>query len=113
MQGATEFSSMAKESDENSMPVSALPEEEEAETKNSKGGFFTPVVVDEEEKMLQYARGLSFEQRIVFDKAVRFCKLVKRSKKDPTILINPPQLIVTGNNIDCICLLNYFNTLYA
>merc|ERR1711929_22937 len=30
MQGATEFSSMAKESDENSMPVSALPEEEEA-----------------------------------------------------------------------------------
>ena len=47
--------------------------------------------------MLEYARSLSFEQRIIFDKIVHFCKEVLRSKRGANINPNPPQLIVKGN----------------
>ena len=58
--------------------------------------MFKPVIVDEPEIMLQYARGLSFEQRIVFDQIVKFCKSVLRSKRGALVEIIPPQIIVTG-----------------
>ena len=83
-----------------SLDTTELPEEDsEPKNSNSKGSFFRPVVVDEDELMLKYARGLSFEQRIAFDKIVDFCKLVKRSKEGSSVEIHPPQLIVTGNNV--------------
>jgi hypothetical protein len=73
--------------------------EEDPQPKNIKsdGMFFKPIVVDEDEIMLEMARSLSFEQRIVFDKLIRFCKMILRSSKGAHIPIIPPNLIVTGN----------------
>ena len=53
-------------------------------------------MVDEEDVMLKYARSLSFEQRIVFDKIMKLCKAVLRSNNGADIIPNPPKLIVTG-----------------
>ena len=52
--------------------------------------------------MLQLSRSLSFEQRIVFDKIVRFCKEVLRSEKGANIIPNPPQMIVKGKSYNDI-----------
>ena len=73
------------------------------ESKNvrSDGCVFKPIVVDEEDQMLQHARSLSFEQRIVFDKIVTFCKSVLRSNNGAAIVPKPPKLIVTGKIIKC------------
>ena len=60
--------------------------------------MFKPIIVDELEVMLQFARSLSFEQRIPFDKLIKFCKEVKRSNQGATIAIKPPQMIIKGKN---------------
>ena len=85
------------------MDSTELPDDEndsKKEKKNSKpdGCLFKPIVVDEEEVMLNHARSLSFEQRIVFDKIVKFCKSVLRSYNGADIVPNPPKIIVTGKN---------------
>ena len=46
--------------------------------------------------MLKHARSLSFEQRVVFDKIVKFCKSVLRSNNGADVIPNPPNMIVTG-----------------
>ena len=80
------------------MDTSVLPEEEPA-PKNIKsdGCLFKPIVVDEDEYMLERVRSLSFEQRIVFDKFVKFTKSVLRNLKGASIVPIPPNIIVTGN----------------
>ena len=80
-----------------SLDTNELPSDE-SEMKNvqSDGSMFKPIIVDEPEVMLQYARSLSFEQRIVFDKVVKFCKEVVRYKKGAKIYPKPPQLIIKG-----------------
>ena len=56
--------------------------------------------MDDPDLMLEYARSLSFEQRIVFDKIIKFCKQVKRSNKGEAAAVpKPPQLIVKGKYI--------------
>ena len=85
--------------EENSEPIDTtkLPEEEpSAGNIKSTGCLFRQVIVDEHEVMIQYARSLSFEQRIVFDPVIKFCKEVKRLKKGGKGSPNPPQLIVKG-----------------
>ena len=80
------------------MDTSVLPEEEPA-PKNIKsdGCLFKPIVVDEDEYMLERVRSLSFEQRIVFDKFVKFTKSVLRNLKGASVVPIPPNIIVTGN----------------
>ena len=80
------------------LDTTVWPEEDpQPKTIKSDGMFFKPIVVDEDEVMLEMARSLSFEQRIVFDKLIRFCKMILRSFKGAHIPIIPPNLIVTGN----------------
>ena len=81
-----------------SLDTNELPKDK-SEMKNIKsdGSLFKPIVVDEPEIMLQHAKSLSFEQRIVFDQVVKFCKEVMRSKKGAKIYPKPPQLIAKGN----------------
>ena len=87
--------------DQNSMdPIddSILPEEEpESRNRKSNGCLFKPVVVDEDEYMLERVRNLSFEQRIVFDKFVQFTKTILRNMKGASTAPIPPNIIVTGN----------------
>ena len=59
--------------------------------------MFKPIVVDEDEYMLERVRSLSFEQRIVFDKFVKFTKSVLRNLKGASVVPIPPNIIVTGN----------------
>ena len=83
-----------------SLDTTELPEPEERYPENVKSGgcLFKPIIVDELEVMLHYARSLSFEQRIVFDRIMKFCKQVLRWKQGAPIPIKPPQLIVKGNS---------------
>ena len=74
-----------------------LPDDEpESKNVKSDGCIFKPIVVDEPDLMLKYARSFSFEQKIVFDKVVKFCKEVLRAEKGANIVPNPPQLIIKG-----------------
>ena len=86
-----------------SLDTNELPEEEEEEepepTNFKIDNLFKPIIVDDPNLMLEYARSLSFEQRIVFDKIIKFCKQVKRSKKVAAVVPKPPQLIVKGKYI--------------
>ena len=77
---------------------SILPYLEDSPPQNSRsGGIFRPIVVEEDEVMLEMARNLSFEQRIVFDQMVKFSKSILRLMMGATNVIQlPPQLIVTG-----------------
>ena len=82
------------------MDTSVLPEED-PKPKNirSDGCLFKPIIIDEDDRMLERVRSLSFEQRIVFDKFVQFTKTVLRNLNGASIVPIPPNIIVTGNNI--------------
>ena len=75
--------------------------EEDPKSKNirSDGCLFKPIIIDEDDRMLERVRSLSFEQRIVFDKFVQFTKTVLRNLNGASIVPIPPNIIVTGNNM--------------
>ena len=74
-----------------------LPEEESQPKNVRSDGIFRPIIVEEDDVMLEMARNLSFEQRIVFDHMIQFCKSILRFMKGATNAIQlPPQFIVTG-----------------
>ena len=78
------------------LDTSELPQEEPAPINVKPVGLlFKKIEVQEHDVLLDMARGLSFEQRIVFDLIVQFCKAILRSKK-ATIRIDAPNIIVTG-----------------
>ena len=78
------------------LDTSELPQEEPAPINVKPVGLlFKKIEVQEHNVLLDMARGLSFEQRIVFDLIIQFCKAILRSKK-ATIRINAPNIIVTG-----------------
>ena len=83
------------------LDTTELPNDEEHIPRNYKsdGPLFQPAVVDAEEVMLDMARSLSFEQRIVFDRVVDYNKSVLRRSKGAHVLLNPPKFIVTGKEI--------------
>mgnify|MGYP001223927759 CR=1 FL=1 len=104
MDPAGEQENMDNEAILESLDTNELPEEEEEEEpepSNFKSDtLFKPIIVDDPDLMLEYARSLSFEQRIVFDKIIKFCKQVKRSNKGVAAAVpKPPQLIVKGKYI--------------
>ena len=81
------------------MDTSALPEEDPVPVNSKSSGLlFKRIEVDEHDVMLQMARSLSLEQRIVFDQILQFCKTVLRSKNGATDDLFPPNIIVTGKN---------------
>ena len=83
------------------LDTTELPNDEEHIPRNYKsdGPLFQPAVVDADEVMLEMARSLSFEQRIVFDRVVDYNKSVLRRSKGAHVLLNPPKFIVTGKEI--------------
>ena len=79
------------------LDTTKLPEEESQPKNVRSDGIFRPIVVEEDDVMLEMARNLSFEQRIVFDHMIQFCKSILRLMRGATNSIQlPPQLIVTG-----------------
>ena len=79
------------------LDTTKLPEEESQPKNVRSDGIFRPIVVEEDDVMLEMARNLSFEQRIVFDHMIQFCKSILRLINGATNIIQlPPQLIVTG-----------------
>ena len=79
------------------LDTSELPQEEPAPINvKSVGLLFRKIEVQEHDLLLDMARSLSFEQRIIFDQIIRFCKAVLRSKKGARLRIDPPNMIVTG-----------------
>ena len=84
---------------------SELPDDEPSKTskKSSKDTasmkeicIVRPVAIREVEEMKNDARHLSFEQKVVFNIMIDFCKRIKILKTGWPIDINPPRLIVTG-----------------
>ena len=79
------------------LDTSEVPQEEpDPINVKSVGLLFRKIEVQEHDLLLDMARSLSFEQRIVFDQIIRFCKAVLRSKKGARLRIDPPNMIVTG-----------------
>ena len=73
-----------------SLDTTVLPEEESISVNVKPSGLlFKKIEIDKEDIMLQTARSLSFEQRIVFDQAVKFCKEILRLSKGASIKISP------------------------
>ena len=74
---------------------SELPEEPSIIGKSSGGCKFKPIIPDEKGQMKENARKLSFEQRIVFDNIVSYCKDVVIAKKSSNFnpKIKLPQLL--------------------
>ena len=76
--------------------TSKLPEEPTVARKPRDGSKFKPIIPDEVDEMKSNVRKLSFEQRIVFDKVINYCKDVVMSRKCP--IFNPisPKMIIHG-----------------
>ena len=77
-----------------------MPLESKVEKSNQKpdGSPFKPIPNATQDELLQKARNLSFNQRIVFDKMIAFSKSLVAAEKgnDPLSVIPPPLLIVHG-----------------
>ena len=84
----------------NPLDTSDLPVEagDNKNTKVSDGSPYKPIPISSQDELIQKARSLSFNQRIVFDKTVAFAKSVIRAEKakDPLSVLPPPLLIVHG-----------------
>ena len=76
--------------------TSELPMEPNAVRKPKDGCKFKPIIPDAIEEMKLNVRKLSFEQRIVFDKIISYCKDVVMSRKCNTFNPSPPKIIVHG-----------------
>ena len=77
-----------------------MPLESKVEKSNQKpdGSPFKPIPNATQDELLQKARNLSFNQRIVFDKMIAFSKSLIRAEKGNDLLsaMPPPLLIVHG-----------------
>ena len=84
----------------NPLDTSDLPNEHKSK-KNAKkldGCPYKPIPTASKEELVQKARSLSFNQRIVFDKRITFAKSVVSAEKanDPLSDLPPPLMIVHG-----------------
>ena len=55
-----------------------------------------PIIVDGESTMLELARSLSFEQRIVFDTMLHYCKSIVMANNGANVVLDPPCFIIHG-----------------
>ena len=85
------------------LDTSELPDE--AERTPSKDAIipesvkFKRVILDDEEDMRRAAQTLSYEQRVIFDKIVNYCKEVVMSRGNQTFEPDPPRIIAHGKKI--------------
>ena len=103
----TEFEQDNKDDEEICEPLDTteLPTEQN-EMKNMKpdsSSKYKPILVEADELMRESARGLSCEQRIVFDKIVQFCKWIVMSPECNDIVA--PKIIAHGE-FNCFSHLN-------
>ena len=75
---------------------SLLPNEDGEETKTFLESSFKRIMIDTDEEMRRDVRNFSSEQRTAFDMFIKFCKDVKRSRKNPEPEPDPPRVIVHG-----------------
>ena len=75
---------------------SLLPNEDGEGNKTILESSFKRIIVDTDEEMRRDVRNFSPEQRITFDMFIKFCKDVKRSRKNPKPEPDPPRIIVHG-----------------
>ena len=84
----------------NPLDTSDLPAEagDKKTTRKPDGCPYKPIPVSTRDELIQKARSLSYNQRLVFDKMVTFAKSVVRAEKskDPISVLPPPLLIVHG-----------------
>ena len=84
----------------NPLDTSELPPEADSKRDKKKpdGSPYKPIPMCTQDEMMQKARSLSYNQRIVFDKIVTFSKSVIRAEKgnDPMSILPPPLLMVHG-----------------
>ena len=84
----------------NPLDISDLPAESEVQKCNQKpdSSPYKPIPNATQDELLQMARNLSFNQRIVFDKMIAFSKSIIRAEKGKDLLsaMPPPLLIVHG-----------------
>ena len=79
------------------MDTSELPNEPKTVSKPRDGSKFKPIIPDEIEEMKLNVRKLSYEQRIIFDRIITYCKDVVMSRKCPNFNVDPPKVIIHGN----------------
>ena len=84
----------------NPLDISELPAETDNKTTHQKpdGCPYKPIAVSTQEELIEKARNLSYNQRIVFNKMTSFSKSVIKAEKakDPMSILSPPLLIVHG-----------------
>ena len=84
----------------NPLDTSELPPEADNKRDKKKldGSPYKPIPVSTLDEMMQKARSLSYNQRIVFDKMITFAKSIIRAEKanDPMSILPPPLLVVHG-----------------
>ena len=82
---------------------SELPEESVVESKNNndlpESFKFKPITFGDEDQMRRDVLSLSYEQRIAFDFIIQFCKRKKIQRNNPSFIVAPERLIVTGEII--------------
>jgi hypothetical protein len=54
------------------------------------------VDISDKESMLESTRCLSDDQRIGFDKIIKFCKDLVKQRSNPTLAVKPPLLVIHG-----------------
>ena len=76
--------------------LSELPREIEEGHSKSDACMFKKVSNITEEELKSKVKGLSFEQRVVFDKFVEVCKKRLMQKSKYAVQVNPTRMIATG-----------------
>ena len=85
-----------KEMEEPFDDTPVVVEEDNSHHLNTSGIRYKIPIVDDEDTMLNLARALGTEQRMVFDKFVDYVKKIKCQRKIVTNDFSPPRMIATG-----------------
>ena len=90
------------------LDLSELPDENENEKptinvkKNSanlkESVKIKPIILDDPDVMAKYAQSLSYEQKVVFNEFINYCKACLVNANNGNFIVIPPTFIVTGNN---------------
>ena len=85
------------------LDLDELPQEEGEKTFaakiNSETCAYKPIHFGEEDDMIALVESLSYEQRLAFDSVLQVCKKKKIQRANPTLLVLPELLAITGKNL--------------
>ena len=81
------------------MDTTNYPCEEDMQQKSSRESTkFKQIILDDDDTMRSEARCLSFEQRIVFNNFINYCKDILVQQPDSGKILEPPRMIAHGNS---------------